>query len=265
MRIFNDLTIGQYYPGKSWVHRLDPRAKMLFTAVAMVSLFSVASWLAIGLWGVVAVLMLYSSGVPASLMLRNLRPFAWLFVLTFVLQLVFAPETGGVSIRIGPWIVSEAAALKAAFYCIRLAFFILFSAFLTLTTSPIELTDALEKLLKPLQKLRIPVHEIAMMASLAMRFIPTVLQEAQRIQKAQIARGARFDGNLYARTKALLPLILPLLLSTLQRAEDLAVAMEARCYDARACRTSYTVLAWRLHESLFLFVAVAIAVLIVLY
>jgi len=265
MRILNDFTIGQYYPGNSRVHRLDPRAKILFTAVVMVSLFSVQSWLVIGVWGIVAALLLGASGIPAARILRNLRPFAWLFLLTFVLQWAFASESSGASVRIGPWPIREAAIFKAAFYCFRLAFFILFSAFLTLTTSPLELTDALEKLLKPLQKLHVPVHEIAMTASLAMRFVPTVLQEAQRLQKAQMARGARFDGNLYARTKALLPLILPLLLSTLRRAEDLAVAMEARCYDARAHRTSYSVLAWRLEESLFLLAAVAIALWIVFY
>jgi energy-coupling factor transport system permease protein len=264
MRALKDITLGQYYPGDSPVHHLDPRAKLFISLIIVISLFSRNGWVVILVWGSVFVIALYQSRIPAPVVLKNLRPFRWLFAITIVLNILYTPQSGAPLFRfLG--VSPDIQAINVAFLnTFRLVFFIVFSALLTLTTSPLEITDALDRMLKPLRKFRLPVQEIALMVSIAMRFIPTILQEADRIRKAQISRGADFSGSITQRVRALIPLTLPLFLSTFQRAEELATAMEARCFDTNANRTQYARLTWSRVDTLLIIVVIITGVILVL-
>ena len=244
MRFLKDIILGQHAPGDSVLHRLDPRTKLLLTLVIMTSLFAKTAWWIFGVWTIIFVLALWQSALSPGLVLRNLRPFKWLFVIMIVLNLFYGATEGVVLIRFAGFTLYDSQVGFALLHSVRLVLFILFSALLTLTTSPLEITDALERMLKPLKRLRFPVHELTMMISIAMRFIPTILQEADRIRKAQMSRGAEFSGSLVKRIRALVPLTVPLFLSTFQRAEELAIAMEARCYDVNAQRTQFNQLSF---------------------
>ena len=239
MRLLKDITLGQFFPGESVVHQLDPRTKLILSLIVMSSLFSSTAWLVFGVWTAVFLIALKASSLQVSLVLKNLRPFRWLFAITILLNLFYGSAEGKLLFRHGQIAVFDSQVSFAFLHSYRLILFILFSSILTLTTSPLEITDALEKMLKPLKRVRFPVHEFTMMVSIAMRFIPTVLHEADRIRKAQLSRGADFSGSLIRRIQALIPLTLPLFLSTFQRAEELATAMEARCYDANASRSQF--------------------------
>ncbi len=241
MRIFKDFVLGQYYPGQTWIHRLDPRAKLFFVILVMVSLFAGTRWIDLIVWTTFYIMAYSCSRVPLSVVAGSVRPFFWILALTFFLQF-FLPGKGEL-------LTIEARIVQAAFYTIRLTLFILYSSLLTLVTSPLEIADALETLLKPLKRLRVPVHDLAMMVSIAIRFIPTIIEEAERIRKAQQVRGVSYRGSLPRRIRALIPLVIPLFMSTMQRAEELAVSMEARCYDRQARRTMYHRLAWRWQET----------------
>lgn len=244
MQALKDITLGQFYPGASFVHRLDPRTKLVLSLLIMTSLFTQTDWQVFGVWTAVLLLALWQSALPPALVFKNLRPFRWLFAITILLNLLYGSAEGTLLFRVAGYAIYDGQVNFALLHSFRLILFILFSAILTLTTSPLEITDALEKMLKPLKKARFPVHEFTMMVSIAMRFIPTILHEADRIRKAQISRGAEFSGSLVQRIRALVPLTLPLFLSTFQRAEELATAMEARCYDAAAVRTQFNQLSF---------------------
>jgi len=239
MAFFNDITLGQYFPVDSPVHRLDPRTKLLCAIIYMSWLLLIESWITIG-WVIFIVwLGLQFSKIPLVIALKNIRPFIWLFLLTFFLHL-FLSE--GRILWIIPFLdvpIYREGLQFGLLYNFRLIILILVAALLTLTTSPVDLTDALNRLLAPLKKLNVPVHDFVMMMSLALRFIPTLLQEAERIQKAQMARGLSFDGSLFQKLKQMIPLLLPLFISAFRRAEELALAMDARCYNCNATRTNY--------------------------
>lgn len=258
MRIFKDFVLGQYYPAISWVHQRDPRAKLFFVIVAFFALFAFPEWPVLLLWLAALVFACRLARLPVEVVISAVRPFLWIFLLTFLLQFLsvgtsgslFAlPQTAGAMVD---------AVTRAAFFALRLAAFVALSAMLTLVTSPMELADAMESLLAPFKRFRLPVHELSLMASIAVRFVPTIAEEAERLRRAQMARGARFDGDLRQRIRALVPLVVPLFFHTLRRAEELALAMEARCYDRRARRTRYYRLAWRREESVVAAVAVAL-------
>lgn len=235
MVLFRDIVLGQYLPVDSAVHRLDPRTKFLTVAAIMAitlvvsNIWTYAFLLAL-LLGVISLARL-----PVNYVFRNLRSFAWLFVLTFVIHLLF---TAG---RTLAWIgVGTVEGLwRGMFFCLRVAILIISAALLTLTTSPLELTDGLEKFLSPLRWFGLSSHALALMLVIALRFIPTFIEEANNIQKAQLARGANFSGNLIQRAKGLVPLLVPLFLSAFRRADELAVAMEARNYRTDGPRTHY--------------------------
>jgi energy-coupling factor transport system permease protein len=243
MAFFNDITLGQYYPAESVLHRLDPRSKLFVVFSIMTGLLLTYNiFILIGM----AILFIPAAAcarIPFALLMKNLRPFLWLFVLTWLIHLFWS--SGRIL-----WIVPgtsltmtrEGAAL-GGIYVVRLALLILYAALLTLCTSPIELTDALERLSRPLKRLGVPTHEMSLMLTLALRFIPTLLEEAQRIRNAQLSRGARFTGSLRHRIRGLLPLMVPLFVSAFRRADELALAMDARCYGGGEGRTVYT----RLH------------------
>jgi len=235
--MLRDITLGQYYPGESAIHRLDPRTKILGTLLYLISLFLVNHFV-----GFIAALVLLGmcikiSGVPLKFMLKGLKTIFMIVIFTFVLNIFMTPGT--VLWKFGFLKVTEEGVYNAVFMVIRLGLLIVGSSLLTLTTKPIHLTDGIETLLRPMQRFGVPAHEIAMMMSIALRFIPTLLDETDKIMKAQMARGADFEsGNLIQRAKSLIPLLVPLFISAFRIAVDLAMAMEARCYRGGENRTS---------------------------
>ena len=240
--MLSNITMGQYYPVDSKVHRLDPRVKLILTIVFIVAVFMAKTFAGY------AILLLFVYGVarlanvPFKMLLRGLKPLRLILILTFLLNLFF---TSGETVWVEFWIIriTKEGFLQAFFYALRLAFLVVGTSLLTLTTSPVALSDAIEILLSPLKKIHFPAHELAMMMTIALRFIPTLLEETDKIMKAQIARGADFEsGNLIKRAKAMVPLLVPLFVSAFRRAGELAMAMESRCYHGGEGRTRLRVL-----------------------
>ncbi|MBR3107140.1 MAG: energy-coupling factor transporter transmembrane protein EcfT [Clostridia bacterium] len=238
----NNITLGQYYPADSVVHRMDPRVKILLLIAVIVAVFLAGNLLAFAPIIAFLVIVTKLSKVPVKMMVKGLKPLRLILILTFVLNLFFLQgET--VLLDLGFAQIKRESLMLAIHYSLRLILLVLFSSILTLTTPPITLTDGLERLLSPLRVIRFPAHEMAMMMSIALRFIPTLMEEADKIMKAQTARGADFEsGNLIARAKAMVPLLVPLFVSAFRRAGDLAMAMEARCYHGGEGRTRLRVL-----------------------
>lgn len=228
--------IGQYYPVPSAVHSMDPRAKILISTVFMFVLFVGNNFYCFFAMGVFAVLAVVSSRIPWGVIVRSVRPMLFILAFTLALHLFLTP--GPVLARLGPLTATWSGLIQGLFIGTRLVILIMFTSLLTLTTSPVELTDGLEDVLKPFSRLGVPHHELAMMMTIALRFIPTLLEEAERIMKAQIARGADFQsGNVLKRARNLAPLLVPLFVSAFRRADELALAMEARCYRGGEGRT----------------------------
>jgi energy-coupling factor transport system permease protein len=229
-------TIAQYYPGTSVIHRLDPRAKFVAVSALAVALFVRASFLALGLYAVASLIAYLLSGVPPIWFWRAFRPLLWLVGLTFLVQVLFAP--GEAFFSIGFIHLSWQGIETAAYLTLRLLVLVLIGSVLTLTTPPIALTDGLAWLGRPLRRLHVPTDELALMVTIALRFIPTLLVELETIMRAQRARGADFrSGGLLTRARALVPVLVPLFVLSFRRADDLAVAMEARCYRPGVLRT----------------------------
>jgi energy-coupling factor transport system permease protein len=231
------IIIGQYYPVRSPIHMMDPRAKIIIAVIFMVFLFVGNNFYSFGITGLFALVTIILSKVPLRTLVRGLRPILFIMVFTLVLHLFLTP--GGPPIfSIGPITATWAGLIQGLFIGVRIVILIMFTSLLTLTTSPIELTDGIEDILKPFSRLGVPAHELAMMMTIALRFIPTLMEEADRIMKAQMARGADFSsGNLAQRARSLIPLLVPLFVSAFRRADDLAMAMEARCYRGGEGRT----------------------------
>ncbi|RPI00148.1 MAG: energy-coupling factor transporter transmembrane protein EcfT [Calditrichaeota bacterium] len=255
MPFLNDISLGQYFPLDSFFHRLDPRTKLISVLSLMTGLLVSFRTLPLLLFFVVTIIFIYASRLPLFLVLRNVRPFIWLFLLTLLVHMFLTQ--GRVILRIPyfDWTITAEGIRLGAVYSCRLFLLIIIAALLTLTTSPVELTDGLERLLKPLKRFKIPVHEIVMMLTLSLRFIPTLLEEAQRIKNAQLSRGVSFEGSLLNRVKNIVPLILPLFFSAFRRADELAMAMDSRCYTGGEGRTSYFSLSFRTADILILFVS----------
>ena len=246
--MLKDITLGQFFPGQSFLHRLDPRMKLILTFLYIVVLFLVPDF-----WGflVVGVLMgtiVLTSGISFRVVVRGLKPILFIIVFTAFFNLLYGvgdPLFPGV-----PWLawLKTGGVKNALFMIIRIVLLILGTSYLTYTTSPVMLTDAMERLFRPLKWLRFPVHELAMMMTIALRFIPTLIDETDKIMNAQKARGADFEtGSIVRRAKALIPILIPLLVSSFRRAEELADAMECRCYHGGEGRTRFNVytLGWR--------------------
>jgi energy-coupling factor transport system permease protein len=218
------------------VHSLDPRAKIVISMIFMVVLFVGNNFYSFAVAGTFAVLAVTLSKIPWKVLIRGLRPIVFIMLFTTALHLFLTP--GPAIFQIGPLKASWPGLIQGLFIGIRLIILIVFTSLLTLTTSPIELTDGLEDILKPFSRIGVPAHEIAMMMTIALRFIPTLLEEADRIMKAQMSRGADFEsGNMIQRAKSLVPLLVPLFVSAFRRADELAMAMEARCYRGGEGRT----------------------------
>jgi len=235
--MIRDITIGQYYPAQSPIHRLDPRVKIVCTLIFLISLFVQNSVLGYALAFVFLACMIHVSKVPAKFIGKGLKPIVILLLFTVAMNL-FLTRGGAVLFHWGIITITETGLRTSVFMAVRLVLLVAGSSLMTFTTTPNGLTDGLEKLLHPLNRIHVPVHEISMMMSIALRFIPILLEETDKIMKAQIARGADFEsGNIIQRAKAMIPILVPLFVSAFRRANDLAMAMEARCYRGGNGRT----------------------------
>lgn len=234
--MLRDITLGQYYQTDSIIHRLDPRVKLMTTMVFIVSLFAVENFIGYILAGLFLCLIIKMSNVPFKYMIKGMKAILFLLIITVGFNLFLTP--GEIVYSIWKISITKEGIILAASMAVRLTFLIIGSSVMTLTTTPNNLTDGLESLLHPLKRIKVPVHEVAMMMSIALRFIPILLEETDIIMKAQIARGADFEsGNIIKKAKSLIPLLVPLFISAFRRANDLAMAMEARCYRGGENRT----------------------------
>jgi energy-coupling factor transport system permease protein len=259
--VLRNITIGQYFPGKSVIHRLDPRSKLLLSFSFIIVLFMMQSGLGYAVLALATLCTLYVSKVPVRMVLRGLRPILIILSLTIVLH-IFTTREGVLLLDWAFVKVYSGGLINGFLLAFRLVLLVMATSMLTLTTSPIALTDGIESLLGPFRRFGVPAHELAMMMTIALRFIPTLIEEAEKIMKAQLARGADFEsGGLIRRAKALLPLLVPLFVSAFRRADELAMAMEARCYRGGDSRTKFKVLRYTTVDLLGALVFVAVAAL----
>ena len=257
-----NITLGQYYPGNSFIHRLDPRTKILTTLLLIVAVFLANTAMGYGILCAMVLFIIAVSGLPFMLVLKSVKPLLFIILLTLVLHALM----GQGEHVLYQWkfiTVTEEGLRLGVKMAMRLILLLMISSILTFTTSPIILTDGIEALLRPFRVIGVPAHELAMMMTIALRFIPTLMEETDRIIKAQTARGADFSGgNLLVRAKNMLPILVPLFISAFRRADDLAIAMEARCYRGGEGRTRMHQLAYRSGDVLaFVFAFVMIGVL----
>ncbi len=261
MSMFRNVTIGQYIPGNSIIHRLDPRTKILATTLLIVVLFMVNGFVGYGLVAVGIAAVIWASEIPWRYVIRGLRPLLVILILTVSLHL-FMTE-GRVILQIWFLKVTWEGLVRGVMMGSRLILLIVGTSLLTLTTSPIQLTDGIESLLTPGKKIGIPAHELAMMMTIALRFIPTLLEETEKIMKAQMARGADFQsGGIMQRAKSLVPLLVPLFVNAFRRADDLAIAMEARGYRGGEGRTKFRELKLQRVDAVALTVVIAFTVVV---
>ena len=260
--MLKDITLGQFFPGNSLVHRLDPRTKLVCVALYIVALFCVNSFLGYGVVALALAVSIYVSGVKLKSLTRGLKPVYIIIVFTALMNLFFNTGTPIADVWLLRSITWEGLE-RAVFMVLRIVMLIMGTFLVTYTTSPISLTDGLETLLAHLKKLRLPVHELAMMMSIALRFIPTLIEETDKIMSAQRARGADFEsGSIIQRAKALIPLLVPLFISSFRRADELAVAMECRCYQGGQGRTRLRQLKYGSNDAvtMVMFIAITVAV-----
>ncbi|MDL2219489.1 energy-coupling factor transporter transmembrane protein EcfT [Ruminococcaceae bacterium OttesenSCG-928-O06] len=235
--MLRDITIGQHFPGNSPVHRLDPRIKILLTIAWVVVLLMRSNFIGMGIAALLLVLLYRMAKIPGRMVWRSTRPLLPILLFTTILQLFFNSQ-GRSLVQFWVINITTGGIYNALLFTLRIVILLVGVSLLTYTTSPIALTDAIERLLSPLSRLRFPTHELAMMMTIALRFIPTLIEETDKIMSAQKARGAELDsGNFIQRIKALVPVLIPLFLSAFRRAEDLAMAMECRCYRGGEGRT----------------------------
>lgn len=234
--MLSDITIGQYFPGNSILHRLDPRTKVVLLFFYLVLIFLCKSSISYGVMTALTAALMLLSKVPMRMMLRSLKPLWWIILFTFVVHIFSTP--GEELCKVAFLSVTAEGIVEGFYICLRLVLLICLSSLLTFTTSPLKLTDAMEALLSPGKRVGVPAHELAMMMTIALRFVPTLIQETDRIMKAQQSRGADFmTGSIMKRMQAFVPVLVPLFLSAFRRADDLAMAMEARCYRGGEGRT----------------------------
>ena len=256
----NNISFGQYFPGNSLIHRLDARTKLLITLELIVIVFVVKTYIGYIATASLIALGIILSRIPVKFVLKSIKAIWFILAFTFVLNVFFMK---GDTVLWHWWKISITVEgiINAVKISVRLILLMVSTSLMTLTTSPMEITAAIESLLKPLAKIGVPVHELALMMSIALRFIPTLIEETDKIMKAQTARGASFDtGGLLAKAKGLVPILVPLFVSAFKRADELALAMESRCYNGGAHRTKYKIMKLGLID---LFTAAAAALLIV--
>jgi len=263
MKFLNHLTLGQYIPAESPVHRLDPRCKILSVVLLLAGIFLMKHPVAFVSWGVFLIILSSFSRIPIRVVIQGARPVIILVLFTAGIHLFL---TRGVILwEWGPLSITKEGVVMASRMGLRLFFLVLYAGFLTLTTSPMELSDGLERLFRPFQRIGFPAHEMAMMMTIALRFIPTLFDETDRILRAQLARGADLEhGGLFRRMKAFIPVLVPLFVIVFQRAEDLAQAMEARCYRGGTGRSRMNPLRWKIADTLAMSGILAIVAIFVL-
>ena len=244
--MLKDITLGQYFPGNSPVHRLDPRTKLVVLVVYIVALFLAVSWISYGLMFLFLVLAIAISKIPLKALVHGMKPLLFILIFTGTLNVFFTPGDTTL-LSVGIIRITLEGVIRAIFMMLRILMLITGTFLLTYTTSPISLTDGLESLLGPLKAIKVPVHELSMMMCIALRFIPTLIEETDKIMCAQKARGADFEsGSLMNRVKALVPILVPLFVSAFRRADELATAMECRCYHGGDGRTKMKLLRYNL-------------------
>lgn len=245
--MFRDVAFGQYYPGKSFLHKMDARIKIVLSLVYLICIFFIQSFVGFGIIFLLLALMVAVSGVPVRSVVKSIKPILILLIFTTALNLFFVSE-GEVLVEWWIFRITEGGLIFAAKMILRLLLLVMGASLLTLTTTPVDLTHAIEKLLKPLNVVHFPVHELALIMSITLRFIPSLMDETDRIIRAQKARGADFEsGNIFKRAKAFIPILIPLLIGAFKRADELAVAMDSRCYRGAKGRTKMKILktGWR--------------------
>ena len=248
--MLNDITLGQYFPGNSVIHRMDPRMKLILTILYIVGVFIVANLPGYAIALAFLYIVVRISGIKFSYLAKGVKPLRFIIIFTFILNLFFVQGETPI-FTLGFFTLTKEALNNAIYFALRLVFLVMGTSVLTLTTSPVQLTDGLERIMHPLEKIHFPAHELAMMMTIALRFIPTLLEETDKIQKAQMARGADFEsGNLIERAKAMIPLLVPLFVSSFRRANELAMAMEARCYNGGEGRTKMKPLQYKKRDYL---------------
>ena len=253
-----DITLGQYFPGNTVAHKLDPRTKILLVVLYITALFTAKSFLAYGLMALVLAACVRVSRVGLKALVKGLKPVLFIIIFTGILNLFFTPGEG-VLWAWGPLQITTSGLRNAAFMVLRIMLLIMGTFLMTYTTSPISLTDGLERLLNGLKRFRVPVHELTMIMSIALRFIPTLIEETDKIMSAQKARGADFEsGNLIQKAKALIPILVPLFISAFRRADELATAMECRCYHGGEGRTKLHVLKYEARDYIALVIGAVI-------
>lgn len=257
--MLKDITLGQYFPGNSPIHILDPRTKLIMLVVYIVALFLAQSWLTYGILFLFLAVIIKVSAIPVKSIVRGMKPLVMILVFTGVLNLFFTQE-GKVLVDFWVITITSGGLLRAIFMISRILMLITCTFLLTYTTSPISLTDGLEALMAPLKKVKVPVHELSMMMCIALRFIPTLIEETDKIMCAQKARGADFEtGSIVERAKALIPILVPLFIGAFRRADELATAMECRCYQGGEGRTKMKLLRYHRND----FVAFGIGAVLV--
>ena len=256
--MLKDITLGQYFPGNTAAHKLDPRTKILLVVLYITALFTAGSFLAYGLMALGLAACVRGSRVGRKALVKGLKPVLFIIIFTGILNLFFTPGEG-VLWAWGPLQITTSGLRNAAFMVLRIMLLIMGTFLMTYTTSPISLTDGLERLLNGLKRFRVPVHELTMIMSIALRFIPTLIEETDKIMSAQKARGADFEsGNLMEKAKALVPILVPLFISAFRRADELATAMECRCYHGGEGRTKLHILKYERRD----YIALTLGVLI---
>lgn len=262
--MLKDITLGQYFPGTSLIHRLDPRTKLIVLIAYIIALFSAKSWVSYGIVFCFLAVSIVISQIPLKAIVSGMKPLVMILIFTGLLNLFF---TAGETVIISFWkiTVTLEGVIRAVFMIVRILMLISATFLLTYTTSPISLTDGLESLLNPLKKIRVPVHELSMMMCIALRFIPTLIEETDKIMSAQKARGADFEnGKLMDRVKALIPILVPLFISAFRRADELATAMECRCYQGGDGRTKMKLLRYKRYDLITFLVIAALVALVIL-
>ena len=259
-----NIIIGRYIPGNSPLHRMDPRAKLLLIFFYVFIVFIANSVLTYALLGIYTLTIVLLTKVPIRYILSGLKPILWVILFTFILH-IFLTKEGDLLVDLGWLKIYEGGVTQGIFISLRLLYLIIMTTILTLTSTPIEITDGMESLLAPFKKIGLPTHELALMMSISLRFIPTLMQETEKIMKAQAARGVEFtSGPIKDRMKAVVPLLIPLFISSFKRAEELAIAMEARGYRGGEGRTKMRLLQWRGLDTLMLVLLLVTAAILFL-
>lgn len=263
--MMDKLILGRYIPGQSIIHRLDPRAKLLAIVLFVVIIFLANNWLTYVILMLFVAVGVYLSGIKLTFFINGVKPLLWLILFTVALQVIF---TSGETILF-KWamiVISKEGIINGLFIFMRFVLIIFMSTLLTLTTMPMSLTEAIEYLLNPFKKIGLPVHEIALMLSIALRFVPTLMDETEKIMNAQRARGVEFgEGHLLKQVKAIIPMLIPLLVGAINRAEELAIAMEARGYKGSEGRSKFRQLVWKQQDTILLLVYVVLIICLVLF